>query len=1087
MAELPSGTVTFLYTDIEGSTALWEQHPQAMRAAVARHETLLRDAIAAQHGHVFRTAGDGLCAAFITAPEAITTALAAQQALQGAAWGATPLRVRMALHTGAVEVRAGDYVGATLNRLARLLAAAHGGQVLLSSAVHELVRDQVPPTAGLRDLGEHRLRDLVQPEHVYQLLHPDLPADFPTLRTLDTYPHNLPLQLTSFVGREQEMTEVTRLLTTTRLLTLTGTGGCGKTRLALQVAAELGDAYPDGVWLVELAPLADPDLVPQTVATVLGVREQPGQPMLTTLVAALKAKQIVVMLDNCEHLLDASAYLAEALLRGCPGVRVLATSRELLGVAGEIAWRVPSLPVPDTAHLPSFDVVGRYEAVQLFVERATAVQTTFAVTAHNAAALAQVCRRLDGIPLAIELAAARVTALSAEQIAARLDDRFRLLTGGRRTAMRRQQTLAAAIDWSHDLLTEPERVLLRRLAVFAGGWTLEAAEAVGSRQYAVDSEDGGSDVPLPPADRLLPPDVLDLLTRLVEKSLVVVEHGAAARYGLLETVRQYAGDKLLAAGEAAAVRDRHLAWYLALVEAVEPELRRGEQLAWLARLDAEHDNLRVALGWARDADPTAGLRLAGSLWQYWRARGHYGEGRRWLEDFIGRAQAPTAARAKALLGLGILASEQGDPAAARTWLEASLALSRQVGDQWLISWSLRDLAVVLQELGDLGRSRILLEEAGALARAMGDQRGLGDSLLVLGRQAAWAGDYREAKQMLEEGLAVLRAVGDRMQVCFALGVLCSIVLDEGQDEQARHLVQEGLVIARNVGSPWHVGYLRMLEGRIAHWQGALAPARAHLEAVLVEAREAEHRAGVATVAAWLGQVARLQGDGERALALARESAERSTTLESPRLRSLAEHLLGLTTWSQGETATATTWLRQSLRRRHQLGDRLGVAECLEGLATVAAGSDQPARAVRLLGAAAGLREAIGAPLPPVERPSHEATTAAARDALGAAAFAATFAAGQALTPTRAVAEALDDEAVMRAAPTSTPRDPAGLTQREAEVLRLLARGATDAAIAAELSISRKTVGVHVANILGKTGCANRTAAAAFAIRHDLDS
>src|SRR5262245_42819181 len=609
---LPTGTVTFLFTDIEGSTQLWEQHPDAMRLALARHDACLNAAIESNGGHVFKTVGDAFCAAFATAPDALDAALAAQQTLRAlqpsavATAAGLALKVRIALHTGAAEARGGDYFGPALNRIARLLAIGHGGQVLLSQTTADPVHEELPPHASLRPLGSHRLRDLQRPEQVYQLLHPELPADFPPLKSLDALPNNLPRQLTRFIGREQAIVEVKRLLASSALLTLTGSGGCGKSRLALQVGADLLEEYADSVWLVELAALSDPERVPQTVATALGVRELPGRPLIQTLIDSLCPKQLLLLLDNCEHLLSACTQLTERLLQACPQVRVLASSREALGLLGEQSYRVPSLSLPDPRQLPPWERLPEFEAVQLFTDRAVLSQASFAVTEANAAAVVAVCRRLDGIPLAIELAAARVKALPVEKLNERLDDMFRLLTGGSRTALPRQQTLRALIDWSYDLLSPPERALLRRLSVFAGGWTLEAAEAV----CVGDGIEGW--------------EVLDLLTSLVEKSLVLYEEGEGeGRYRLLETVRQYARDRLLEAGESEAAREQHCDWFLALAEEAEPQLWR--EVAWVERLEREHDNLRTALEWCAASSPETGLRLAGALHWFWHIRGHFTE------------------------------------------------------------------------------------------------------------------------------------------------------------------------------------------------------------------------------------------------------------------------------------------------------------------------------------------------------------------------------------------------------------------------------------------------------------------------------
>src|SRR5581483_10883580 len=526
MAQPPTGTITFLFTDIEGSSQLWERHPEAMRLALAKHDTILREACETRGGFVFKTIGDAFCVAFDTAHTAFIAALEAQRLLNGESWDQTgPLKVRMALHTGPAEHRDRDYFGPALNRVSRLLAAAHGGQTLLSLPTEELVRDQLPDGVRLRDLGERRLRDLTRPERIYQLVADDLPSEFPSLRSLESVPNNLPAQLTTFVGREREMAEVKRLLNATHLLTLTGAGGTGKTRLSLQVAADVLEQFPDGVWLVEFATIDDPALVPELVAAALNVRQEPDQSLVITLTNFLRAKNVLLILDNCEHVVTACARLAETLLRASSNLRILASSREPLAIAGETAWPLPALSLPEEYWRnirggdDAIERLAQFESVRLFIDRARAARPAFILTNENVITVAQICSRLDGIPLAIELAAARVKVLSLSQIAERLDDRFRLLTSGSRTALPRQQTLRALIDWSYDLLSESERKLLQRLSVFARGRTLEAIEAVCSGEGIEDFE------------------IVDLLTQLVDKSLVSVEKspGKEARYYITES------------------------------------------------------------------------------------------------------------------------------------------------------------------------------------------------------------------------------------------------------------------------------------------------------------------------------------------------------------------------------------------------------------------------------------------------------------------------------------------------------------------------------------------------------------------------
>ncbi|HZH98023.1 MAG TPA: adenylate/guanylate cyclase domain-containing protein, partial [Fimbriimonadaceae bacterium] len=496
----PARTLTFLFTDIAGSTRLWEADPSRMGEALPRHDHLLRRIVAENGGSVFKSLGDGLCVVFEVAPDAVRSALECQIALLREL---PDLKVRMGIHTGAAEERDGDFFGQPLNRVQRLMSAGHGGQILLSQATAELARDQLPENASLRSLGQHRLRDLERTEHVYQLLHPAIRENFPNLNTLDFLPNNLPAQITTFIGRESERREVRALLSEHRLVTLTGTGGAGKTRLALQVAADVLEDFPNGAWFVDLAPLTDPSLIHQAVASALGVKSKPGEGLLDLVIESARDSKMLLIVDNCEHLIREAAETVDTFLRGCPSARVLTTSRETLGIFGEASWRVPSLSSPPASAAMTVEALSQYEAVKLFIERAEAVHPSFAVTKENAPALAQICHQLDGIPLALELAAARTKALTLQGIADRLSDRFRLLTGGSRTAMARHQTLRAAIDWSHGLLSEEERVGLRRLSVFAGSFGLEAAEAL---------------LDWAPLEAW---QAIDVLTQLVDKSLLI--------------------------------------------------------------------------------------------------------------------------------------------------------------------------------------------------------------------------------------------------------------------------------------------------------------------------------------------------------------------------------------------------------------------------------------------------------------------------------------------------------------------------------------------------------------------------------------
>ena len=841
MPDLPSGTVTFLFTDIEGSTRLWEAHPDAMRVALRSHDDLLRACIESHGGHVFKTVGDAFCAAFANPREGLDAALACQQGLPAlgvaTADGALPLKVRIALHTGVVEERDGDYFGPSLNRVARVLATGHGCQVLLSLATAELVRDNLPTGAALRSLGEHRLKDLGRPESLFQLLHPELPDDFPPLRSLDNpeLRHNLPQQVTSFVGREAQIAEVKRLLEKTRLLTLTGSGGSGKTRLALQVAADLLDGLRDGVWVVEFAPLTDPNLVASTAASVLELREEAEKPMQQTLTEHLRSKHLLLILDNCEHLLTACAQLADALLRHCPRVLILATSREGLGIAGETTYRVPSLTLPDAKQPRTPESLSHYEAVRLFIDRATQVQTTFAVTNRNAPALASICHRLDGIPLAIELAAARAHSLTVEDINARLDQRFRLLTRGSRTALPRQQTLRSLIDWSYDLLNAAEKALLCRLSVFLGGWTLEAAEAVCSGE------------PVPPGGEAW--ETLDLLTSLCDKSLVVSETaGQSVRYRLLETVRQYARDRLLEGGEWEKWRDAHLAYFLALGVEAGPHLSGPDQQTWLERWETEHDNLRVALEWAAEqSNWEAGLCLAGAVWRFWYVRGHFAEGRRRLSRLLAAVtpDRQTSARAGALTGAGVLAYCQGEYEAARALFHEALTIRRALEDQPGVAGLLNNLGNVAYDQADYGTARAFFEESLLLRRALGDRRGLSATLNNLGNVFNEQGDYPTARRLFEESLALKQELGDRWGMAHCLSNLGLVACHQDDLPGARAFFDEGLAIRRDIGDRAGIALSLNNLGHVAIERGDGAAARAHFVESLTIERELGDRWGMA--------------------------------------------------------------------------------------------------------------------------------------------------------------------------------------------------------------------------------------------------
>jgi len=624
-------------------------------------------------------------------------------------------------------------------------------------------------------------------------------------------PDNLPLELSSFVGREMELAEVKRLLEKIRLLTLTGSGGCGKTRLALAAASKLVESFKDGVWMVELAPLADPTLVPQAVASTLGVSEQPGRSLIDTLSDYLASKKVLLVLDNCEHLIEACAALAETLLQFCLDLRILATSREALGITGEVARPVPSLSLPDLRRLPDIESLPHYESARLFLERTVAVKPTFTLTEQNASAVAQVCYRLDGIPLAIELAAARTKVLSVEEISERLDDCFGLLTAGSRTAMPRQRTLHATMDWSHELLGRKDRALFRRLSVFAGGFALDAAESV------CVGEDLERD------------EMLELLSHLVDKSLVVVrEQDGETRYRLLQTVHQYGREKLSESGEAGQVQEWHARYYLTLAEEAGPELKKEWQVVWLGRLERERDNLRAAMrGLLGGAEPEEAARLGWGLWLFWGIRAHFAEGRRSMEQTLaaeGSAAMPASARAKALFVEGMMANYQGDHLSAEPLIEESLRLFRQLEDKPGTAWALSNAGIAAIGQGQPQRAITLIEESVDIFLEVEEKWGASIQFCFLA--VAWRdqGDHSRAKRLAERGLALSREVGERQSISSALYILATLAQTEGDHERARDLFEEGLTLSAELGNEADVAHC--LEGlaSIAAEEGRIARA-----------------------------------------------------------------------------------------------------------------------------------------------------------------------------------------------------------------------------------------------------------------------
>lgn len=1081
VSELPTGTVTLLLADVEGSTRLWETQSETMTTALEQLNRTVNDLVA-DHGGVRpveQGEGDSFVAAFARASDAVACALQLQLTVR------PPIRIRIGLHTGEIQLRdAGNYAGTTINRTARLRDLAHGGQTVLSGATEPLVVDRLPDGAWLTDLGEYSLRDLPRPERVVQLNHPGLRNDFPPLRTANGVSGaHLPNQLTSFIGRCTQIEDIAEVLKGNRLVTLTGAGGVGKTRLAVQIADQVADEFPAGAWFVDLAPVTNPLVVPVTVARALGLPDQPGRSTMETLSRFVGERKMLLLLDNCEHLLDASAALAVALLDAGPDVTILATSREPIGIAGELTWRVPSLSVDG-------------EAVELFADRARRTRPDFRLTEDNSPVVAEICSRLDGMPLAIELAAARTRTLSLTQIVDGLHHNFRLLAGGARTAVRRQQTLRASIDWSHAMLTEPERILFRRLAVFMGGFDLAAAHAVGADTDVEHFQ------------------LIDLLGLLVDKSLVVTDEiDGMMRYRFLETVRQYGLEKLAESGEAEAVRTRHRDHYTAAAVTLESQMR-GDGTPLVPWAEVEMDNLRAAHAWSCDAGEFGpALQVVSSLQRLWVTRGRFREGvagfdavfsdERYRDDAV----APET-WIRAVADAGLLAVWFSVPASLQR-AEEALAAARELGDQALIAHCLMTCGMLTINTPE--RPGPYFTEAAGLARAASDHATLYHVRAYQCFVGNVSGDPVASQAAGEEGRALADELGDSFMSRYSRVFLTGALGMQGKYAEALHLSRALVEEARAARDLPMETFGLMTLSQALTFTGDAAAGRAaaraalengaamggfHEDTAYVALANAELASGdvaaakEACDAAWrstsplkelfvrslvpMAEATACCGD----LPAARRWADDAAAAVPGSHRVLVLKARAAVAVAQGEPQQAERDLHEALEIAERTGGYMQLPGALERLAALAADAN-PEHAARLFGAAQGMRQRHGEKRFKAFQAAYDASLEKVRDTLGPDLFDAAWSEGMALTTEEAIGYARRGRGV-RGRPASGWES---LTRTELDVVRLVSEGLPNKDIAARLFVSPRTVQTHLTHVYAKLAVSSRVQLAQEAARH----
>jgi len=908
---IPSGIVTFLFTDIEGSTKLAQEFPDKLLVYLEKHNKILYESIESNGGFVFKKAGDAYCSAFENADDAVKAAIEAQLKLSDEKRDISVIKVRMGIHTGNAEWNGNDYMGyMTLARTSRIMSAAYGEQILVSNDAVELMKSN--NEISCRDLGMRRLKDVIEPIRLYQVSAKSLREDFPPLKTLDARPNNLPVQLTSFIGREDEIKQIKNIFKKTRLLTLTGSGGSGKTRLSLQIAADVIDDFENGVWFIEIASLSDTASLHQAIMKVFGLKEQPNRNPEETICEYLLEKEMLVILDNCEHMIAQCANLADILLGKCPKLKIISTSREALRCDGEQIHRVRSLESPDPNEEISQENLLQYEAVRLFIERALMLNKDFRLTKDNAPYLKEICYRLDGIPLAIELAAARTKILSVEKIFDRLKDRFRLLSGGIRTALPRQQTLKALIDWSFDLLTDEEKILWRRLSVFTAGWTIEAAEEVCSDEILEKEK------------------ILDLSDQLAEKSIIVYEP-EKDRYRILETLKQYGEEKLRVSNETESVMAKHLHYYMDFAEKGEVKLKGSEEKIWLEILETEHGNIQSAIEWSvtKAGDKEEGARLAGAIQIFWSIRGHITTGKRLLESVLAnQSEVSKEVLGKVKTRLGSQLIFLGEFEKSKEYLEEGLVLLRECGEKKVITDTINMLGNVDLYLGDNDMAQKLFEENLSISRSTGNKHVMAITLNNLGNKKYIEGNYAEAQRLYEESLAVRRELGNVQGVAISLYNLGNITLDQCEYENSKKLFEESLEISREVGDKRMIASSLNCLGGIATMQEDYDGARKLIEESLTLNRGIGEKRNIARSLSFLGRLEQNLGFYEKAQNIFEETFALPSQIGEKSGIALALNDLGNIFFLLENYEQSQKYYEESLNLRQELREKRSIAQSL---------------------------------------------------------------------------------------------------------------------------------------------------------------